>query len=237
MKPLNMKKILLAFSTILFLSQSSDAQVFTSIGDKFTFGHSWTIGNRQDNQKYKFHPMVQVGRMGKLNFSENVSLGLGTFFSTEGVTFEDETANTTYEQRMNYIRIPLIATFDLGNSVNKVLPRLSIGPSVGFLVGGKSLIKNEDDVLLGLKTRKLISTDVDAGINASLGVNVKITEGFTFSPDITYYHGLVENKYNSGVASGLGDLPTFTHRNLGISMGMTINSDAMKAWKAKMHKR
>lgn len=231
-----MKKILAAFSALLFLSQSSDAQIYTSIGDKFTFGHSWTVGNRQDNQKYKFHPFVQVGRMGRLNFGQNVNLGLGTFFSTEGVSFKDDDAKTTTEQRMNYIRIPLIATFDLGSSVSKVLPRISVGPSVGFLVGGKSLVKNEDDALAGYKTTKLMSTKVDAGINASLGVNVKITEGFTFSPDITYYHGLVENKYNTGLA-GLADAPSFTHRNLGISMGMSINSDAMKAWKAKMHKR
>ena len=96
-----MKKLLAAFSALLFLSQSSDAQIYTSIGDKFTFGHSWTVGNRTDNQKYKFHPSVQVGRMGRLNFGQNVNLGLGTFFSTEGVSFKDDNSNTTTEQRMN----------------------------------------------------------------------------------------------------------------------------------------
>ena len=231
-----MKKLLAAFSALLFLSQSSDAQIYTSIGDKFTFGHSWTVGNRTDNQKYKFHPSVQVGRMGRLNFGQNVNLGLGTFFSTEGVSFKDDNSNTTTEQRMNYIRVPLIATFDLGNSANRVLPRISVGPSVGFLVGGKSLIKTEEDALVGYKTTKLMSTKVDAGINASLGVNVKIANGLILSHDITYYHGLVENKYNTGLA-GMANAPSFTHRNLGISMGMSINSDAMKAWKQKMHRR
>lgn len=230
-----MKKILFGIAAFLFLGQSADAQVYTSLGDKFYIGHSWTVGNRQSSQKYKFHPSVQFGRMGNLNFGQNVKLGLGTFFSTEGVTFYDENTKLDIDQRMNYIRIPLVASFDLGNSLNRVLPRISVGPSVGFLVGGKSLAKNDNDALNGFKTTKIMDTKIDAGITTSLGVNIKVTEGFTFSPDITYYHGLVKNEYNKGIIGA--NAPAFTHRNLGISMGMSINSDAMKAWKAKMHKR
>jgi len=231
-----MKKILIALFALVFFSQSSDAQGPTSIGDKFTFGHSWTVGNRTGSQKYKFHPMVQVGRMGRVNIGQNFNLGLGTFFSTEGVSFKDETTDINAEQRMNYVRIPLIATFTPGNATSRISPRLSVGPSVGFLVGGKSLIKNDANALLGYKTTKLMSTKIDAGINASLGVSVKITNGITFLPDITYYHGLIENKYNTGLA-GLTNTSSFTHRNLGISMGMSIHSDAMKAWKGKIHRR
>lgn len=230
-----MKKIFIAATAFLMISSLSEAQVFTSIGDKITVGHSWTVGNRDANEKYKFHPSVQVGRMGKLNFGPNVNLGLGTFFSTEGVTFNNETTDEVYEQRMNYIRVPLIASFDLGSSVSRVLPRISVGPSVGFLVGGKTLTKDNNDALDGYKTTKVMDTKVDAGINAALGLNVRVTEGFTFSPEITYYHGLVTNEYNKGIMGA--NAPDFTHRNLGISMGMSINSDAMKAWKSKMHKR
>lgn len=230
-----MKKILIAAAAFLATASAADAQFYTSVGDKVTIGHSWTVGNRQDNQKYRFHPMVQVGRMGKLNFGQNVNLGLGTFFSTEGVTFRDDNTKITTEQRMNYIRIPLIATFDMGNSVNRVLPRISVGPSVGFLVGGKTLAKDNNDRLAGAKTTKVMNTKIDAGIQTALGINVKVAEGFTVSPDITYYHGLVKQEYNTGIAGT--SARDFTNRNLGLSLGMSVNTDAMKAWKAKMHRR
>lgn len=224
-------KIYYLTAVLLILSVATNAQQGWAISDKVMIGHSWTVGNRtNENMKYAFHPTVQFGRTALYNFSDNVGIGLGTFFSSEGGRFKltDGSQEARAEQRMNYIRIPLGAMFTFGDPANRVRPRLGIGGSAGFLVGGKTYLINEDDAFIGAKTTKIMSTKVDAGANASLGFSVRVADGFLINHDINYYHGLVENKYDDM------DMPSFTHRNVGLSMGFSITGDAMKRWKGKM---
>lgn len=201
------------------------------ISDKVVIGHSWTVGNRGSNSNYEyaFHPFIQVGRTALFPIGDNVGIGLGTLFSTEGVTFKNKTDDSKAEQRMNYIRIPLTANFTFGSPENRVRPRLGIGGSVGFLVGGKTYLQNKDDGLAGAKTTKIMDTKVDAGATASLGLSVRVIDGVWLNHDISYYHGVVTNKYSSDV------LPSFTQRNLGLNLGFTITGDAMRKWKGNMH--
>lgn len=233
-QPLNLYFMKFSYITIGLLSMSlaSQAQQGWAISDKVMIGHSWTVGNRvNDDMKYAFHPTVQFGRMAMYNFSSSVGIGLGTFFSTEGVRFKvDEGAVDRFEQRMNYIRIPLGAMFTFGDPASKVRPRLGIGGSVGFLVGGKTYGLSSEDAIIGLKTTKAMSTKVDAGANASLGFSVRVADGFLINHDINYYHGLVTNEYEADIFNRA----SFTHRNIGLSMGFSITGDAMKRWKGKM---
>ncbi len=232
-QPLNLYFMKFSYITIGLLSMSlgSQAQQGWAVSDKVMIGHSWTVGNRSsENMKYAFHPTVQFGRSALYNFSDNVGIGLGTFFSTEGGRFKVTSGSEEgkAEQRMNYIRVPLGAMFTFGDPANKVRPRLGIGGSVGFLVGGKTYLINDQDAFAGSKTTKIMSTKVDAGANASLGFSVRVADGFLINHDVNYYHGLVENKYD------VAGLPSFTHRNIGLSMGFSITGDAMKKWKGKM---
>jgi len=229
-----MKKILYATAFLLFVAVPGFAQQKGfAVSDKVMIGHSWTVGNRNsDNLKYAFHPTVQFGRTAIYNFSDNVGIGLGTFFSTEGGRFKIDNNDQSgkAEQRMNYIRLPLGAMFTFGDPANKVRPRLGIGGSVGFLVGGKTYLLGDNDFFTGAKTTKVMSTKIDAGATGSLGFSIKVADGFLINHDINYYHGLVENKYES-------NLPSFTHRSIGLSMGFTLTGDAMKNWKGKMKSR
>lgn len=213
----------------LFAFTIAKAQQGLFIGDKVMIGHSWTVGNRtNDYLKYTFHPVVQFGRSASYNLSNSAAIELGTFFSTEGVTYKVENGSDArkVEQRMNYIRIPLGAKFTFGDPANKVRPRLGLGGSVGFLVGGKTFGIDKNDIFSGAKTIKAMSTKIDAGATASLGFSIKLTDGIYINHDINYYHGLVENKYDASNAS-------FTHRNIGLSMGFSIGGDAMKKMKGK----
>ena len=227
-------KTLSYFVVVLFLLFFLLAGMFSavkaqnwSVGDKVSIGHSWTVGNRNSNDlKYAFHPSVQVGRSALYNFSSNIGLGFGTFFSTEGGTFKVKNTAIADKavQRMNYVRIPVGFMFTFGDKANKVRPRLGVGGAVGFLVGGKTYALTDDDTFIGAKTTKVMSTKVDAGATASLGFSVRVSDGFFINHDLNYYHGLVENKYES-------NLPSFTHRNLGLSMGFSINGNAMKKFR------
>lgn len=227
-----MNKLFFSLLTILLCSTETNAQGW-AIGNKALVGHSWTVGNRAADEKYKFHPTVMVGRNAVYNINKNVGLGLGTFFSTEGVTFENSTTDIRTQMRMNYIRIPLFANFNFGDARSRIMPRLSIGPSVGFLVGGKMYAINDKDAFIGVKTVKGMNTKIDAGINASLGFNIRVVDGFWINHDINYYHGLVEQEPNVGAS---GSRPSFTHRNIGLSLGFLVSCNALKDWKAKMHK-
>ncbi len=228
-KSSNMKKIFIAAVFLLIIAMQGFGQQGWAIGDKAMIGHSWMVGNRaSDDLKYAFHPSVQFGRSAIYNFNSKVGVGLGTFFSTEGGTFkiDNNTAAEKTVQRMNYIRVPLGAVFTLGSAANRVRPRVGIGGSVGFLVGGKTYILSDEDAFAGTKTKKAMSTKVDAGATALLGYSVRVAEGFFINHDINYYHGLVENKYES-------NLPSFTHRGLGLSLGFSLTGDAMRNWKNK----
>lgn len=225
-KPLYPAMLLLCLPIAVIAQQRGFA-----ISDKVMIGHSWTVGNRSDAFKQAFHPTVQVGRSALFNVSDNVGIGIGSFFSTEGFTFKSDnnTEGGKAVQRMNYIRLPLNAIFTFGDQANRVRPRIGIGGLVGFLVGGKSYLLDEDEeAFVGFKTTKIMSTKVDAGASGLLGVTIRITNGLYVNHDISYYHGLVENKYEDDAAS------SFTHRNIGVSMGFTITPEAIKSWKSKM---
>lgn len=230
-----MKNLFLLSISFFLCSAVTNAQSGWAIGDKAGIGHSWTVGNRPDEDiDRKFHPTFFIGRNAVYNFNDNVGLGIGTFFSSEGSTYEDQDADLSLVHRLNYIRIPVIASFSLGDASQKIRPRISVGPSVGFLVGGKSFLLSDDDEFEGSKTVKAMNTKIDAGANASVGFSVKVKEGIWFNHDVNYYHGFVTQTPNAAVAINDAE---YTNRNLSLSMGFLINCNAMKSWKGKMHRK
>ncbi len=210
-------------------SQIATAQTGWNIGDRAAFGHSWTVGNTPEGAKRQFHPTFELGRAATYNFSDRAGVGFGTYFSSQGASFKDEDTDNRLIAGANYIKIPVFASFNFGDAEQRVRPRLTIGPSVQFLVGGKSFIKTDEDAFAGRYTTKAMNTKIDVGGNASLGVNIRVFDGFYLNHEINYYHGFVEQKPNNN-----SETPTFTNRGLTMSLGMQINSAAMKKWKGKM---
>ncbi|MGJ7031359.1 outer membrane beta-barrel protein [Niabella hirudinis] len=207
------------------------AQTGWNIGDRAAFGHSWTVGNKPADAKRQFHPTFELGRTATYNFTDVAGIGFGTFFSSQGASFKDEDNDNRLIGRANYIKVPVFASFNFGDANQRVRPRLTIGPSVQFLVGGKSFFKTDEDAFAGRYTTKAMNTKIDAGGNASLGLNIRVFEGFYLNHEINYYHGFVEQKPNIP-----GETPSFTNRNLTMSLGMQINGEAMRKWKGKMMK-
>ncbi|HEX7757486.1 MAG TPA: outer membrane beta-barrel protein [Niabella sp.] len=220
----------LIFSALFLFAgmQLVNAQTGWNIGDRVAIGHSWMVGNRPDDSKRKFHFSYELGRAATYNFSNNTGIGFGTYFSSQGGAYELQN-DTKMIERANYIKIPVFASFAFGAVENRVRPRLTVGPSVQFLVGGKTFAKNDNDAFAGVYTTKALNTKIDAGANASLGLNIRVCDGFYINNDINYYHGFVEQKPNNAAES-----PSYTNRGLYLSMGMQINGQAMKQWKHKM---
>ncbi|SDD36842.1 outer membrane beta-barrel protein [Niabella drilacis] len=223
----------LSFIAFLLIAGSlpATAQTGWNIGDRAALGHSWTVGNKPNNTKRRFHPVFELGRIATYNFTDVAGIGFGTFFSSQGASFKDENSENRLIGRANYIKIPVFASFNFGEADQRVRPRLTIGPSVQFLVGGKSFIRTDADAFAGRYTTRAMNTKIDVGGNASLGFNIRIFDGFYLNHEINYYHGFVEQKPNTP-----SETPSFTNRNLTMSLGMQINGEAMRKWKGKMMK-
>ena len=218
-----MKKILSVAALCLGIFPASNAQQGWAIGDQASFGHSW-ITEKAPNTKTKFHPSFQLGRKAIYRFSSNAGLGFGTFFSSEGGSWETKSLNANTSFRVNYIKIPVIADFHFGSAAAKVQPHFAFGPSISFLVGGKQLTE-VNDLFVGAKSKKLIKTDIDAGVHATLGLTSKLWNGVFMNHDINFYYGFIDQELEAG-----GD---FQNRGLSASMGITITKDAFKSMKRK----
>jgi hypothetical protein len=177
-----------------------------SFGPTAGFGHSWTnadIGNA-DNA---FHPNYNIG--GKMVYSFVTSWGISgdIKFSSEGQTIKTSTGNKI-SARANYIRIPLQGIYFFGEYGDRVRPKISIGPSFGFLVGGET-----DNGLNDEKTKtKEVWNNFDFGFTAAGGANIRVARATWLNLDLAYYHGITN-------VAKVGDAK---NRNIGLNVGITF---------------
>ena len=218
-----MKKILALVVSCFGIFLVSNAQQGWVIGDGASFGHSW-ITEKPSGTKTKFHPSFQLGRKAIYQFNSNAGLGLGTFFSSEGGSWETKSLSANTSFRVNYIKIPLIADFHFGRASAKVKPHFAFGPSISFLVGGKKLTEISD-LYAGAQSKKLIKTDIDAGVHATFGLSSKLWNGVFIHHDISYYHGFMDQELESG--------GNFQNRGFNAIMGITVSKDAFRSMKRK----
>ncbi|MEI9810142.1 MAG: porin family protein [Bacteroidota bacterium] len=145
-------------------------------------------------------------------------------FSSEGGTLQSDEGGDEYKYtyRGNYIRLPLQGIYFFGELGDKVRPKVSLGPSFGFLVGGKSKLE-----VNGTKTDEADSKDAftrfDIGLNAAAGANFRIGTNKWLNTDITYYHGF------SNVFEDAGEKnKKVRNRGLGINIGITFPLGTVK---------
>lgn len=177
-----MKKTTLLFS-VLFTSQILYAQTTNysilpvepvkqskfSMGIKGGFGHSFIMPYRN----YKFNPAGNFGISMVISQWEHWGIGMDVIYSTEGATFYS--SEMDYTTSLDYIRLPLKAIYFLNTYKNDFRPKLTLGPTFGFLThesNGTNAVK------------------FDAGANASLGFSYRLIRAVWLSIDANYYQGL-----------------------------------------------
>lgn len=178
-----------------------------SFGPTAGFGHSWTSADigTADNA---FHANYNFG--GKMVYSFVTSWGISgdIKFSSEGQTIKT-TTGPKISARANYIRIPLQGIYFFGEYGDRVRPKISVGPSFGFLVGGKT-----DNGLNNETTKtKEVWNNFDFGFTGAAGANVRIARATWLNLDLAYYHGI------TNVAKSGGDAK---NRNIGVNVGVTF---------------
>ena len=199
-----MKKLIIVIA-ITLVAFNMEAQNL-SFGPTAGFGHSWNNADIGTADK-SFHAYYNIG--GRLVYSFVTRWGISgdLKFSSEGQTIKSEGSKIV--ARANYIRVPLQGIYFFGKFGDRVRPKISIGPSFGFLVGGKSTngINNTET-----KTKDYWN-NFDFGFTGAVGGNVRIADATWLNLDVAYYHGFTDAAKFSGDAK---------NRNIGINVGVTF---------------
>ncbi|ULQ52666.1 porin family protein [Flavihumibacter fluvii] len=194
--------------TILICSIQLKAQDNMSLGPIAGFGHSWISGG--DN---KYQPSGNVGLTFTYSPIAHLGLGADLLYSIEGGKRQSGANNII--TRADYIRVPLKVKYFFGQYGDRLRPKIEIGPSFGFLVGGHQVVETVDKgEQLSRSNTKDIANGFDVGITAGAGLNYRLMQGTWLLADISYYHGLT-NIYQNSALDG-------RNRNIGFNLGVAF---------------
>jgi hypothetical protein len=140
--------------------------------------------------------------------TQSFGIGLDVKYSLEGGKYSFNNQNTTAD--LNYFRVPLKAIYFFGKYGNRVRPKVYVGPSFGFLAGGKTTIESSAAKI------EVASKDYyqsfDFGVTAGAGLNVRVARNTWFNGDLNYLHGINDVIKNSGMHN----------RNISLSVGVNF---------------
>lgn len=202
-----MNKLMLA-AALLFITTFSFAQNL-SIGPTAGFGHSWTDVETGPADK-RFHPSYNIGGKIVYSFDSRWGVSADVKFSGEGTTIGTDGDNKIVA-RANYLRIPLQGIYFFGKYGDRIRPKISLGPSFGFMLGGKTKVFQDGEKVNEVKTKDALKA-FDLGATVAGGLNIRIAPATWLNADLSYYLGLVN-------VAEEGDVK---NRNLGINIGVTF---------------
>ena len=136
---------------------------------------------------------------------EHWGVGVDLKYSTEGG--DTKLRGLNGKSDLNYVRVPLKVIYFFNNFGNDLRPKIYLGPSFGFLVGGKT------DRFLESSTVEVDSKDIyedfDAGIVFGTGINYRVSPGAWLNLDLAYGHGItniakIGKGYNRNISLNLG---------------------------------
>ncbi|MCF1715576.1 PorT family protein [Flavihumibacter sp. RY-1] len=205
-----MKKSIRITLAALTISGSVIAQDNLSLGGTAGFGHTWL--SNSTNSRYQ-----PAGNLGlSLTYSTETNWGFGADLKWSIEGGKTSTSNLTSTTRLDYVRVPLKLMYFFGERGNAFRPKLTVGPSVGFLIGGK----NEATTIAG-DTKTTVETkasdfakSVDLGVAASAGFNYRLVERTWLNVDLNYYHGLTDIMEAASIDQ--------KNRNIGINVGVSF---------------
>ncbi|MGN6293891.1 MAG: porin family protein [Chitinophagaceae bacterium] len=188
-----------------------------SLGPTAGFGHSWTSSDN-GSQNGRFHSSYNIGGKLVYSFISHWGVSADVKFSSEGETLGLDKDNKTV-MRANYIRIPLQGIYFFGDYGNRLRPKISVGPSFGFLVGGETKQHDDGHVVSTVKTKDL-AENFDFGLTGAAGLNYRLARGTWLNADIAYYHGLTDMASSSVVNA--------KNRNIGVNIGVLFPLGTLK---------
>jgi hypothetical protein len=201
-KSKNMKRILTIAAAVFACSaafsqdDSGDEKTF-SIGPSVGFGHSM-VRNSAGTDLFK--PSWSAGLIFNYSTTEHVAFAGDVLWSVEGSRVQNNNRET--DLTLQYIRVPLKFAYFFGGFEDRFRPKLTIGPSFGFLLDAVF-----DDEVVGKTDVTSFYGAIDIGLNASAGFNLKVGGNMWLNADLNYYHGFMDiriDRYNTNLGLKLG---------------------------------
>lgn len=118
--------------------------------------------------------------------------------------------NSDAETRLNYVQVPILATFYLNGRGHAIRPKLFVGPHVGFLVAARDQNGNN----LNADSNNKQFTGMDAGLTLGGGLNYRLNNRMWLNADVRYGLGLVDVVKNTNVA--------VYNKNWGVNLGLSF---------------
>jgi len=189
-----------------------------SFGPVASFNHSWLTGTSQADRQ--FNPGFKVGVALTYSINPNWGVGFDAVYANEGFKAENTVANfkSTNHTNLNYVRVPLKLSYFFGVLGDKFRPKLYIGPSFGFLVGGKSKYETQNLTTGTIVKSESLSKDnfkgFDMGAMVGAGFNYRIGTSTWLNFDLNYTNGLIDVSKSESSWNA--------NRNYGISLGVAF---------------
>ncbi|MCW3112543.1 MAG: hypothetical protein JWR18_939 [Segetibacter sp.] len=203
-----MKKLLLALVISSGFSLMAGAQSKFSLGPNAGVGASWL--DNTPNRKTKLAGNAGLSLV--YSAAEHFGIGLDAKYSFEGGKYS---SGQPVEVDLDYIRVPLKLTYFFSSYGHKVRPKLYVGPSFGFLVGGETTVERGGVLAPSVQSSKNLYKSFDFGLTAGGGVNVRLVKNTWLNADLNYLHGITDI---SRVAAN----PNQHNRNLGVNVGVNF---------------
>ena len=217
-----MKKMF-SLAAIVFAASTLNAQTL-SFGPTVGFGHSWlrNANDLPDGTSRDFHPSYNLGAKLVYSFVSHWGVSADLKFSGEGGQFTTDATDVETTYRLNYVRLPIQGIYFFNKLGDNVRPKVSLGPSFGFLVGGKGKTKDNGEVTSEADAKDFAKT-FDLGLNAAVGANFKLMGNKWLNADITYAHGF------SGVLDAdIDNSDNFKNNGIGFNVGILFPINSAK---------
>lgn len=193
-----MKKIKLSLGILMMsmFAANAQAQSTFSLGPMIGFSNTGITG--VDGQNAKFKPSYAAGLTATYSTTSNWALGLDVFYSMEGAAFSNSDSETKVD--LHYLRVPLKVGYFFGSVENRFRPKITVGPSFGWLINSEVDYSNQE----GSSRITGSYEGWDLGVNGSLGFNYLLAEDIWLNTDLTYYRGFVDVMGNDNFNQNYG---------------------------------
>ncbi len=202
-----MRKILFALALAWGAFASAMAQE-TAIGVTAGIGHSWlsdqagrTLG----------HPAWNVGGTFLYSTTRHWGFGFDIKYSREGRTTRYAPDDHVERANLDYIRVPLRATYFFNELDKDVRLKVSLAPTLGFLAAARYKIRDADGHEVSNNSFKDQINGFDFGLTFGAGVNFRVSERAWLTTELAYYNGFTNVAKDGG---------TTLNRNLAFNAGL-----------------
>jgi len=201
---------------LVTVSQTANAQKGLSLSIKGT-PHLSMMLNSDDKDAPGFERKATFGASfgvgAGYNFTDNLGLGLDVLYSIQGQKYES--AGMEFHQKVNYLKIPLMFTYNTNPSAPVVFTA-KVGPQLGLRLSSKVTDNDNNDII---KDANDMYNSIDFGAVAGAGVRFSLTQKLSLDAGVRFDYSFT-NAENSDYVHYTSGRATTNNLTAGIEVGL-----------------